>query len=134
MTITFDTPQQEKIWSVIQQINNAWLNKEYQLLESLLHENMQIVDADLNVLGEQRDACIQSYRDFVENANIENFEVCDPKVNAFDQTALVEYDFSIQYTMNSESYNETGKDVFVLTFEQKRWQAIWRMMQFVARE
>jgi len=134
LTFAFDSLQQEKVWRIIEQVNDAWLNKNYQPLESLLHENMQIVDADLNVLGDGRDACIRSYRDFVENANIGDFEVSDPKVNAFDQTAIAEYEFSIQYTMQEKHYGEKGKDVFVLTFEQKHWQAIWRMMQSVESE
>jgi len=134
MLVTFDFPQQEKIWKIIEQINDAWLNGNFESLESLIHENMQIVDPDLNVLGEGREVCIKSYRDFADNADIQNFGVHNPKVHAFDQTAIVEYEFSIGYSMNGENYNETGKDVFVLTFESDRWQAIWRLMQSVASE
>ncbi len=129
MDVIFDSPQQEKVWKIIEQINDAWLNENFEPLKSLLHENMVIVDSDLQVLGEGRDVCIKSYRDFIENVEIGNFEVSDPMVKVFNQTAIVEYAFSIRYQMENESYNDTGKDVFVLTYEQKRWQAIWRMMQ-----
>ncbi len=111
---------------IVKDINNAWLIGDFKRLESLFHEDMVIVSPDGSELGKGKEQCIQSYKEFKENAIILDFGYGKFQINIFHNTGIVLYSFNIEYKMNKETIKEEGKEIFVLNREHGNWVVVWR--------
>jgi len=118
----------EQVIDLMKTINRAWYEGNPGLLYNYFHKNMMIVTQDMKILGNGRDACIMSYMDFTKNTKIHNYKDYNYEVAIWGNTALVSYKFDISYEMKRMTYDETGKDIFFFTFEEDKWQAVWRML------
>jgi len=87
-----------------------------------------MVHPDFTQRTQGRDACVTSYEDFCEQANILDLKLNNPLIDVFDNTAIATYSYEITYEMGGERFNDTGRDVFVFVRENGRWQAAWRTM------
>lgn len=124
----FESQTQQQIWHTVQKLNKEWLNNKTEELAYYFHKDMVITGPDLKVLANDKNACIKSYKDFINKAKINEYKEYDPEVSVFAYTAIVRYKFDIKYEMDGKTYDETGIDLFVLIKEEERWQAVWRTM------
>jgi hypothetical protein len=75
-----------------------------------------------------REACLESFRDFLRQARVDDYRETDRRVEVFGATAVATYRFEMRYEMKGESYRDAGSDVFVFTREEDSWLAVWRTM------
>jgi hypothetical protein len=122
----------EQIRVVLQTINSAWLSADPDAirgtLSSCFHPEMVIKDAQLKTVATGRDACVQSYVDFIKQARVSDFEQGAADIHVFAGSAIASYDWRIAYSLDEKSYNERGADVFVFVRADEKWSAIWRAM------
>src|SRR5437868_10193801 len=123
----------ETILLLLAEINQTWLTNppdEFPaLLGKLFHESMVIRGPGYQTMGAGRDACIQSYVDFVRQARVTAWNLSDTEVDLFGDTAIATYAWKITYEMNGQEHRETGHDLFVFMRSDNRWLAVWRAMQ-----
>ena len=48
----------------------------------------------------------------------------------WENTATVSYGYDISRIVDGKSYNESVKDLFIFTYENSQWLAVWR--KFIA--
>lgn len=120
------SPRQDEAWDTVRRVNQAWVRNRTEELEALLHPSVVVVPPPPALPARGRDACIESYRDFVRTARVLHFEELTPAVEVFGDTAVVTYDFAITYEVSGTYTTERGREIFVLTHEDGRWQAVWR--------
>ncbi len=117
-----------EIRQLLRRINQAWVKGHPEDLEKCFHANMVMFQPDLQSRLEGRQNCVRSYEDFCGQAVIHDFREFEPAIDVCGNTAIATYRWEIRYEMNGESFNETGRDLFVFVREDGRWQAIWRAM------
>lgn len=128
METTFKDPEQGKVWEVMQAINRAWVDGQPEEMEPHLHPDMVIVTSDVEYRADGRDACIASYKDFCDRAQIQEYREEKPNVDIFGEQAVVIYRFNITYKLEGEPHQDEGADIFVFKREQDQWLAIWRTL------
>lgn len=128
MKFDFQTIEQENIWKIIEKINLAWCKKNTDDLLNYFHNKMVISTSEMTIIGEGREICIQSYKNFVENANIHDFNVINLRINIINNTAFAVYSYEIKYEKNGTQYDEKGREAFILTNEKDKWLAVWRII------
>jgi hypothetical protein len=77
MTGKNNSEEKEKIISTLKNINKAWLNNETGNLEDYFHEQIIIFSPDFQKMGEGREVCINSYREFASNVKVEKYNEHD---------------------------------------------------------
>lgn len=131
MSFSFKTKTEQKIWQIIQSINESWVNGHPENLVKFFHEDITITNSDFHKQGVGRDVCVESYISFISQAIIKDFKVMNPDIHVYGNTAIAIYSFEITYEMNGKRFSDTGRDVFIFTYRKDKWLAVWRtVIQF----
>ncbi len=117
-----------EIQSVLKAINQAWLTGHPENLNSYFHADMQMVAPDFQVLGQGQAACVKSYADFIQRAKVTAYRESPPEIQVWGHTATAWYTFEIAWEMDGKSFQESGRDFFMLTRENDQWLVVWRML------
>ena len=123
---------EDDIRQLIRYMNDSWLAGPVEeipaRLDACFHENMVIRGADLTVTGAGKDACIQSYLDFVQQAAIRECTLADPEIDLAGDTATAVYNWEMTYELEGTEYSEAGADILMLSRVDGRWLVTWRLM------
>lgn len=69
---------------------------------------------------------VESYRQFSNTAKVHNFEELKIQVNVFNNTAIANTTFHINYEVQGKVYSEKGTDILVLNNFDNEWMVVWR--------
>jgi Domain of unknown function (DUF4440) len=123
---------EDDIRQLIRTMNDAWLGGPVEeipaVLDACFHDDIVIRGADLSVAGRGKDACIQSYLDFVQQAAIREATLGDPEIDLAGDSAAAVYTWEMTYEMEGTEYSEAGADVLMLARVNGRWLITWRAM------
>lgn len=123
-----NTTPNQVVWELMQAINRCWYEKRFEPLEDYFHEEVVFNSPDLKQQVVGRTACIQSYKDFMAHSNILLYKETNPLIHTFENTAIVHYDFEIQYEQKGQSFHDTGTDILVFNRYEDAWKAVWRTL------
>jgi hypothetical protein len=112
--------------ATIHQINHAWLNGEFEKLNELFHDEIQIVGPDLTIMGQGKAACINSYVDFISRVKILDYHESNPQIFRWGDTAIAWYRYQIKWETAGKFFTDSGQDLFVFSRIGGKWLAIWR--------
>lgn len=79
-------------------------------------------------LGKGRTAAVESYQDFVNQAEVKSFLLDEPQVDVAGETATAQYKWTMTYVLNGQEYTERGHDLFVFARRDSKWLAVWRAL------
>jgi len=123
---------EQLIRELIDYMNNAWLQGAIEelpaALDACFHDQMVIRGADLQIASAGKDACIQSYLDFVSQAAIRECTLEEPTIDLAGDSAVAVYSWDMTYDMAGQTYEESGTDVLMLARVLGRWLITWRAM------
>ncbi|HME53517.1 MAG TPA: nuclear transport factor 2 family protein [Candidatus Lokiarchaeia archaeon] len=125
---------QDDLFHIVKDVNDAWLSSNWSVLERYFHENVVMTMPGLGQQLDGKSALVQSYKDFVTNAKIEDFQQKNPVVNSWDKVAMITYEFEITYTEGGKPAHDVGTEMFLFAREKKAWKIIWRTMAIKAPE
>lgn len=128
MSAPLGTETQKTIWQIVVYINHAWSKGQVGDLRNYLREDMVIVSPGLQDRLVGREACVNSYQEFRNQATIQSYQESDAAVDVFGNMAVATYRWEIEYDMAGQAYRETGGDLFVFVREGEGWQAVWRTL------
>ena len=126
MTANSEDNAQEEIRQILKKINEAWVNGNPEKLQEYFHEDMVIAQLGFGRVGTGRQACVQSYKDFISRAVVLDVRESDHTVDVWGDTAVASYRFELDYEMNREKHHDEGWDVFVFNRHKGIWHAVWR--------
>ncbi|UCE19548.1 MAG: nuclear transport factor 2 family protein [Gemmatimonadota bacterium] len=126
----FNAEQQarEEIRQILKRINGAWMNGHPERLQDYFHDDMVISQLGIGRIGIGRQACIQSYEDFINRAVVKKITESDHTIDVWRDTAVASYTYEIDYEMNGEEHSDSGQDVFVFIRDEGNWLAVWRTL------
>jgi uncharacterized protein (TIGR02246 family) len=120
------TQLQHELRQLIQNISKAWQAGQPEKLREFFHEDMVIVGPAYQEMGAGREACIQSYSDFLRKAVIHAYKEAEPVVRVWTTTGVASYHWEMTYEMKGQVSREQGMDLFVCQRQPDRWLAVWR--------
>jgi hypothetical protein len=123
---------EEQIRAVIERMNHAWLEGTLEDLPAALgecfHPSMVIRGGDLQAHGVGKEACIQSYLDFLETTEIHRCVIEPPDIDVAGESAMAIYGWEMTYEAEGQTYTESGSDILALARCEGRWLITWRAM------
>ena len=129
-----ETSSHREILSIIRQINQYWLNKQYDKIGAFISENVVIVLPGFDKRVPGRKAYIQSYRDYDQHAKTKEFSIGKSEIDITDDTAVAVSPFHIIYELEGKTYREKGHELLVFSSESGQWQVVWRTLFAKAAE
>jgi hypothetical protein len=126
------TAEQIAIRDLLSRINDAWIKQQGEAMTTALNEcfaeDVVMRGPDFVFIGKGRDLVVQSYCDFVGNAEVKSVSLDEPDIDVTGETATAQYKWTMTYALNGQEYTEHGRDLFVVARRDKRWLAVWRAM------
>lgn len=121
-----------EILSVIRRITSAWLDgPPEEIVERvlpLLEPNVVMCGPNFQVIARGADTLAASYEQFVRSATVREFSAPDPDIHASGDTAVAVCPWTMTYTLNDQTYTESGHDLLVLNRAGGQWRVVWRAM------
>ena len=82
----------------------------------------------LQAVATGADACAASYEKFVQMATVREFAAPDPDIHVAGDAATALCPWTMTYTLNNETYTESGHDLLVFTRRDGNWRVMWRTL------
>lgn len=117
---------QASIQQCIQDMNAAWLEGRLDGLGQYFADNAVIAPpgGQNRVVG--RDAVVDSFRQYNEQATTHAFEQRDLQIDTMGSTAVARLYFRVRYEYDGSIHEENGQDILVLTRSGGEWRIVWR--------
>lgn len=126
------TADQISIRDLLSRINDAWLKQRGAVMTATLNEcfaeDVVMRGTGFAFLGKGRDFAVQSYHDFVSQAEVKSFSLDEPEIDVAGETATAQYKWTMTYVLNGQEYAEQGRDLFVFARQSKKWLVVWRTL------
>ena len=129
-----DESKNEPVAQAMRQINKAWLGGRMEELGPLLHPNVVMVLPGFEGRIQGRDAVLAGFRDFCEQARIEEFRDRDYYSEVLGETAIVTFRYEMTYQRASSRYRGSGRDFWIFQKSNATWLAVWRTMLDIHEE
>jgi hypothetical protein len=123
---------EQAISDLIDRMNRAWLEGAIEdlpaALDGCFHPAMVIRGGDLQVNAAGKEACIQSYLDFLGSADVHRCMIDAPEIDLAGDTAMAVYGWEMTYESEGQTYEEAGSDILALARSDGGWLITWRAM------
>jgi ketosteroid isomerase-like protein len=123
-----DESKRESAAAAMRQINEAWLNGRVEDLAPFVHSESVIVLPDFAGRIQGREEFLAGFRDFCQNATIQEFHEHDQQVDVVGDTAVITFRYEMVYDRSGERFRATGRDLWVFQKQGSGWIAVWRAM------
>jgi uncharacterized protein (TIGR02246 family) len=122
------TSGHEAVKTVLQTINRVWLNGQVEALAPVVDPNIVMVFPGFTGRIQGRDQFLAGFRDFCENAKVQEFHDHDYQSDLVGDTAVVTFRYGMIYERSAERYRASGRDLWVFRRQDNEWIAVWRTM------
>jgi hypothetical protein len=120
------------IRAVIRRINSAWLDGPADAITTALlpcfDESVVFCGPSFQVVARGATACVSSYEAFVRMATVREFDAPAPDIHVAGETATAVCPWTMTYTLNEQTYTESGHDLLVLNRRGGEWRVMWRAL------
>lgn len=123
MTIHFDDPVKQEIWTTLRALNDAWTRGDPDDLAQYFHRDMVAITATDRLRREGAASCIAGWKGFAEATRIHRWEETDPVIHVYGDAAVVAYYFDMSFEMGGQTLDLGGRDMFFFVREGGRWWA-----------
>ena len=118
--------QAEEIEILVEKLNDAWLNGHFEDMDGFFHKLVVLIEPGTTNKITGRERMIESYREFMDTAEVSEFKVRDLAIDVFETTAVALYRYRIKYRVESTRYDETGTEILVFHRHNDHWSIVWR--------
>lgn len=126
MTKLTQTVHVEEIEREIEHLFEYWMEKNFEMVEQYFHNHAIMIEAGTSrrIVGSVN--IIENYRDFIEDADVEDHSITELLVDMIEDTAVAYIDYRIKYTVEDTKYDESNTDILVFRKHENNWRIIWR--------
>jgi len=115
---------QEQIWKVIQEMNRKWtVENNADELNRYFHKDMVAITPTDQKIIEGGANCVAGWKNFSENTKIHFWKESEPKIQVYGngKFSIVTYYFDMSFTMDGQTIQMKGRDMFSLAKENNKW-------------
>ena len=117
---------EDEIHGIVRKINEAWLERRPADLAHFLHDEIVVAPPGFEGHVQGRQAAVDSYEQFAAAATVHAADFDEPDVQAWEDTAVATYRYTLDYSMGGARNHDTGWDVLVLRRAAGTWRVVWR--------
>jgi len=117
----------KEIERIVEHLCEDWTNDKLENIERYYHPHAVAVIPGLSRKISGIEEIVENYRDFIEEAEVMEFNILDLLVDLFGTTAIAYFNYRIKYKVEGTTYTEGNTDVLVLRQHNSDWQIVWRM-------
>ena len=110
------------------QINRIWLDGQVEDIATMVHSEIVMVVPGFIGRIQGREEFLAGFRDFCQNARIQEFRDYAHQVDVVGDTAVITFLYDMVYERYGERYRSTGRDLWVFQKHGGAWIAVWRTM------
>lgn len=119
----------KKVWQTVEALNRAWtVDRDVEKLRGFFHRDMVAITPMDHDRLHGRDACVASWKRFLDAAHTIRWVEREPEVALFGggKLAVVTYYYDISFvlTATGREVHESGRDMFILVEEDGRWWVV----------
>jgi hypothetical protein len=114
--------------TAMRRINQTWLDGRVDDLAPLLHPDIVMVFPGFAGKVRGREEFLAGFRDFCQNAMVEELLEHDDQVDVVGNTAMVTFRYEMLYKRAGERYRVCGRDFWAFQIQDGTWIAVWRTM------
>lgn len=113
-------------WERVKTINRLWaVERDIDSLKLFFHENMVLIAPSRFERYEGGKEIVKSYQDYLNIAEVIFFIESNPRVDIYENTAIVCYDYHAKICFSKKDTIETkGRDMYVLIYKNNKWEAV----------
>ncbi|MEM1229414.1 MAG: nuclear transport factor 2 family protein [Pseudomonadota bacterium] len=100
--------------ALVHRLNTHWQAAQWDALSLLYHPKAVLVPPDVTPVITGRDAIVATYEEFADAATLHDFKTGAIRSYRFDTSAVVEADFTVDYSVQGERYLDEGHETYVL--------------------
>lgn len=126
MSATRD-PMQE-IAETMAALNQSWLDGRLDDLKQYFHPEIAMALPGFGATVVGADAVLEGFEDMVRTATVDSFDTGEPNIHVVGSSAVVSYSFDMVYARDENQYHSSGRDLWMFSFVDGDWKAIWRTM------
>lgn len=123
------TAPRDEIAGLVREMNAAWLEGSIDELGRFFAQDAVMAPPG----GAERivgvEAVVDSFRQYAQQAVTHRFEELDLHVDVVGPTAVAIVRFAVRYEFGGSTYDEKGRDLFVLADSEVGWRIVWRTQQ-----
>ena len=123
-----DESKHENAAAAMRHINQAWLHGRVDDLARLVHAEIVMVLPDFAGKIRGRELFLAGFRDFCQNAAIQEFREQDQQVDVAGDTAVITFRYEMVYERSGQRYRANGRDLWVFEKHGEAWTAVWRAL------
>jgi hypothetical protein len=123
-----DESRREDSAAAMRRISRAWLDGRVEDLAPMVHSEIVMVFPGFSGRVQGREDFLAGFRDFWQNAKIQEFREHDDQVDVAGDTAVATFRYDMLYERSGKRYRSTGRDLWVFQKEGRAWIAVWRTM------
>jgi ketosteroid isomerase-like protein len=123
----------DDVRQILERINGAWRSGQAEQLGDYFHADMVIVGPGYKELGHGREACVASYRDFLQSSVVRAYRESNLVIREWGATAVATYEWEMDFEHGGRLHREAGTDLFVFERQGEKWLAVWRAVTFSPR-
>ena len=116
----------EDLIAFVEAMDRCWMERRYDDLESYIAGDVVMVAPGGQGRIEGLDAAADSYREFMERAQVHHYRTSGHLVTLRGDAAIVEYGWDMGWDSDGSSHSATGREVLVLSRRDGNWRIIWR--------
>ena len=124
-------PLIERAHEFVLSLNDCWQRGDLETLAGFYHPDVVLLPPDLGEPICGRDAVVASYLEFLQAASLDRFEVLGLEIFPFTSatglnTMVAHLSFAVTYTLDGETYVESGLEVYTLGEGKEGLEILWR--------
>ncbi len=128
MPISFNTEEEREVWSIVNAINEAWVNNRAEKIAVHLHPKCVMTSPDFKQYLRGKEAVVNSYVEYTKMAKTKAFGIADASVDIFGDTAIVNATFVVTYELEGKTFQGAGREIWTLKQSNDRWYGVWRSL------
>jgi len=114
--------------AAMSRINDAWRQGRVLDLAPLVDPGIVTVFPSFAGRVRGRDEFLSGFRDFCENATLEEFEEHGRSIDVIGTSAVASFCYDMVYRRSGARYRASGRDLWMFQKQDSAWIAIWRAM------
>jgi ketosteroid isomerase-like protein len=116
----------EDLIAFVEAMDLCWIQRRYGDLASYIAGDVVMAAPGGRGRIEGLESAADSYREFMERAQLHRYRTSGHTVTERGDAAVVEYDWDMAWDSDGSSHDATGREVLVLSRCDGDWRVVWR--------
>ena len=125
-TLNMASLKKDDIIDFVRKINEIWIEGNTEELYNYLSNDVVFASPGFNKYLKGKDLCVNSYREFIGQALVRDFQTSQYNVDLFNDIAIATYQFEIDYLLNDQEYKDHGFEIMAFRQVDNQLLLIWR--------